>query len=154
MAAITICSDLEPRKIKSDTVSPVSPSISYEVMGPDAMIVVSWMMSFKPTFLLSSFNFIKKLFSSSLFYAIQVVSSAYLRLLIFLLAILIPACVSSSPAFFMMYSAYKLSKQRWRYAALTYSFPYLEPVCCSMSISKCCSLNSIQFFQKACQVGW
>jgi len=40
-----------------------------------------------------------------------VVSSAYLRLLIFLLAVLIPACVSSSPAFLMMYSAYKLSKQ-------------------------------------------
>uniref|UniRef100_A0AC11D3I4 Uncharacterized protein n=1 Tax=Ovis aries TaxID=9940 RepID=A0AC11D3I4_SHEEP len=31
---------LEPRKIKSDTVSPVSPSISHEVMGPDAMIFV------------------------------------------------------------------------------------------------------------------
>ena len=31
---------LEPRKIKSDTVSTVSPSISYEVMGPDAMIFV------------------------------------------------------------------------------------------------------------------
>ena len=38
-------------------------------------------------------------------------SSAYLRLLIFLLAILIPACVSSSPAFLMMSSAYKLNKQ-------------------------------------------
>ena len=38
-------------------------------------------------------------------------SPAYLRLLIFLLAILIPACVSSSPAFLMMYSAYKLNKQ-------------------------------------------
>ena len=37
--------------------------------------------------------------------------TAYLRLLIFLLAILIPACVSSSPAFLMMYSAYKLNKQ-------------------------------------------
>ena len=36
---------------------------------------------------------------------------AYLRLLIFLSAILIPACVSSSPAFLMMYSAYKLNKQ-------------------------------------------
>ena len=36
---------------------------------------------------------------------------AYLRLLIFLLAILIPACVTSSPAFLMMYSAYKLNKQ-------------------------------------------
>ena len=42
---------------------------------------------------------------------IRVVSSAYLRLLIFLPAILIPACVSSSPAFLMMYSACKLNKQ-------------------------------------------
>ena len=32
---------LEPRKIKSDTVSTVSPSICHEVMGPDAMILVS-----------------------------------------------------------------------------------------------------------------
>ena len=31
---------LEPRKIKSDTVSTVAPSISHEVMGPDAMIFV------------------------------------------------------------------------------------------------------------------
>ena len=38
-------------------------------------------------------------------------SSAYLRLLIFLLADLNPACASSSPAFLMMYSAYKLNKQ-------------------------------------------
>ena len=69
-----------------------------ELMGPDAMILVFWMLSFKPTFSLSSFTFIKRLFSSSLC-AIRVVSSAYLRLLIFLLAILIPACASSSPAF-------------------------------------------------------
>ena len=41
---------LEPRKIKSDTVSTVSPSISHEVMGPDAMIFLFWMLSFKPTF--------------------------------------------------------------------------------------------------------
>ena len=68
-------------------------------MGPDAMILVFWMLSFKPTFSLSSFSFIKSLFSSSLLSAIRVVSSAYLRLLICLLAILIPACASSSPAF-------------------------------------------------------
>ena len=41
----------------------------------------------------------------------MVVSSAYLRLLIFFPAILIPACASSNPAFLMMYSAYKLNKQ-------------------------------------------
>ena len=40
----------EPPKIKSDTVSTVSPSISHEVMGLDAMILVLWMLSFKPTF--------------------------------------------------------------------------------------------------------
>ena len=87
------------------------PSICHEVMGPDAMILVFWMLSFKPAFSHSSFNFIKKLFSSSSLSAIRVVSSAYLRLLIFLPAILIPAYASSSLAFHMMYSAYKLNKQ-------------------------------------------
>ena len=96
---------LESPKIKSATVSIVSPSICHEVMGPDDMIFVFWILSFKPTFSLSSFAFIKRLFSSSSLYAIRVVSSAYLRLLIFLPAILIPACASSSPAFLMMYSA-------------------------------------------------
>ena len=41
---------LEPKKIKFDTVSTVSPSISHEVMGLDAMIFIFWMLSFKPTF--------------------------------------------------------------------------------------------------------
>ena len=80
-------------------------------MEPDAMILVVWMLSFKPAFSLSSFTFIKRLFSSSSLSAIRVVSSAYPTLLIFLLAILIPACASSSPAFHMIYSAYKLNKQ-------------------------------------------
>ena len=80
-------------------------------MGPDAMIFVFWMLSFKPTFSLSSFTFIKKFFSSSSLSAIRVVSSAYLRLLIFLPVILIPVCASSSPAFHMMYSSCKLNKQ-------------------------------------------
>ena len=102
---------LKPPKIKSDTVSTVSPSICHEVMGLGAMILVFWMLIYKPAFLLSSFTFIKRLFSSSSLSAIRVVSSAYLRLLIFLLAVLIPACASSSPTFHVMYSAYKLNKQ-------------------------------------------
>ena len=69
------------------------------------------MLSFKAAFSLSSFTFIKRLFSSSLLSAITVVSSAYLRLLILLLAILIPVHASSSQAFCMMYSACKLNKQ-------------------------------------------
>ena len=80
-------------------------------MGPDAMIFIVWMLSFKPTFSLSSLTFIKRLFSSSSLSAVRVVSSAYLRLLIFLLAILIPACPLFSLAFHMMFSAYKLNKQ-------------------------------------------
>ena len=57
---------LEPPKIKLATVSTVSLSICREVMGPDAMILVFWMFSFKSTYSLSSFTFIKRLFSSSL----------------------------------------------------------------------------------------
>ena len=64
---------LEPPKIKSSTVSPY---ICHEVIGLDAMILVFWMLSLKPTFPLSSFTFIKRLFSSSLS-ASRVVSSAY-----------------------------------------------------------------------------
>ena len=58
--------------------------------------------------LFHSLTFIKRLCSSSLLSAIRVMSSVYLRLLIFLMAVLIPACASSSPAIHMMYSTYKL----------------------------------------------
>ena len=102
---------LGPQKIKPVIVSIVSPCICHEVMGQDAIISVFLLFSFKPAFSLSFFIFVKRFFSSSLLSAIRVVSCAYLRLLIFLLAILIPACASSSLAFHMMYSAYKLNKQ-------------------------------------------
>ena len=71
---------LEPKKIKSFTF-PLS--VCHEVMEPDAMILVFSVLSFKPAFAFSSFPFIKRLFSSSSLSAIRVVSSAYLRLLIF-----------------------------------------------------------------------
>ena len=90
---------LESKKIKSLTVSIVFPHVCYEVTGPDAMILFFRTLSFKPAFSLSSFIVLKQLFSSSSLSAIRVVSSAYLRLLLFLLAILIPACASSNPAF-------------------------------------------------------
>ena len=63
------------------------------------------MLSCKPAFPLSSFTFIKRLFSSSSLSTIKGVSSAYLRLLIILLAILIPACELFNPAFPVIYSA-------------------------------------------------
>ena len=55
------------------------------------MILVFWMLSVKPAFSLSSLNLINRLFSSSSLSAIRAVSSAFLRLLIFLPAILSPA---------------------------------------------------------------
>ena len=116
-------------------------------MGPDAIILIFWMLSSKPTFSLSSFTFNSRLFSISSHSVIRVVSSAYQRLLIFLPAVLIPACASSSPTFPMMYSTCKL-----QYTALTYSFSYLESVCCSMSSSNCCFLTYIQVSQEAGQV--
>ena len=97
-----------PRKV---IVFIVSPSIRHEVMGPDTMILVFCMLSFKLKFSLSSFTFTKKLFSSSSLLPLRVVSSAYLRLLIFLPEILIPTSASSSQAFLTMYSSYKLNKQ-------------------------------------------
>ena len=68
-------SDLESRKIKYVTVSTFSPSICHEAMGPDAMILVFGMLSFKPTFPLSSFTFFKRLFSSSSLSAFRVILS-------------------------------------------------------------------------------
>ena len=70
-----------------------------------------WYVEFQASLSLSSFTFIKRLFSSYSLSAIKEVLSAYLRLLIFLPTILIPACDLSSPAFHMMYSACKLNKQ-------------------------------------------
>ena len=84
---------LDPKTIKSIIISIVAPSICHEVMGTDAMIFFFWLLSFKPAFSLFSFTVIK---SSSSLSAIRVVSSAYLRLLIFLPAILIPACAFHS----------------------------------------------------------
>ena len=117
-------------------------------MGPDATVLVFWILRFLSVFSLSFFTFIKRLFSSSLLSAIRVVSFSYMRLLVFLPAISIPACASSSLASYMMYSAYKL-KQPW----YTYSFPNLEPVC-SMSGSNCCFLTCIQVSQGTDEVVW
>ena len=55
---------LEPKKIKSDTVSTVSPSICYLVMSLEAMIFIFWMVGFKPAFSLSFLSFIKRLSSA------------------------------------------------------------------------------------------
>ena len=71
---------LEPKKIKSVTISIVSSYICLEVMGLHPMFLVFRMLNFRPTFPHSSFTFIKRLFiSSSLSSSLSVVSYACLR---------------------------------------------------------------------------
>ena len=111
MVVVTICSDFGAQE-NNLSLFPLFPHLfAIEMMGLEAIVLVFWMLSFKPTFSLSSFTFIKRLFSSSSLSSVKAVSSLYLRLLIFLLAILIPACTSSCLTFLMMYSAFKLNKQ-------------------------------------------
>ena len=96
---------LEPKKRKSVTSSSFSPSICHEIMVARCHDLSFLIFNFKPALSLSSFTLIKGLFSSSLLCVIRVVSSTYLRLLMFLPPVLIPACNSSSRAFLMMCSA-------------------------------------------------
>ena len=111
MAAITICSSLGAQKNKVSHCFHCFPIYLPWSDGTRCHDCSFLNIELKPIFSLSFFIFIKSLFSSSSLSAVRVVSSAYLRLLIFLSAILIPACTSSSPAFLMMYSTYKLNKQ-------------------------------------------
>ena len=92
-------------------------------MGPDAVILVFWMLSFKPAFSLSSFTCIKRLFSSSSLSAIKVVSSAYLRLLLFLQAILISSLWFIQPGISPDVLCIEVKEAGWQYTALMYSFP-------------------------------
>ena len=117
MAGVTICPDIgapHPPKKKSVTVSIVFPRQQSAMKWWDRMpwspFFECWVLSqlFHFPFSLSSRGSLVPLHNGG---TIRVVSSAYLRLLIFLPAILIPACASSSPALLMMYSAYKLNKQ-------------------------------------------
>ena len=101
----------------------------------------------------SSFIFIKRLFSSSLLTVIKVVSSAYLRLLILLQAVLIPAC--ERPAWhFAWYTLYRSLISRVTINKLTHSFVSLETVHCSTFSTNCCFLSCIQISQEAGKVIW
>ena len=144
---------LDSKIIKSVTVFIFSPPVCHEVMGPDAMILVFRMFSFKPDIYFSSSTFIKELFSLSLFSGIRMVASAYLRLLILL-----------QQSWFQL-----MIHQAWNFAWCTLYISYIsritiysldifflnfEPIHCSMSGSKCCFLACIQVSQKTGKVVW
>ena len=112
MAAVTICSDFGTQENKVCHFLhcfPIYLPWSDTTGCHDLHFFECWVLG--QLFSLSSFTFIKRLFSSSSLYAIRVVLSAYLRLLIFLPAILIPVCASPSLAFCMMCYPYKWNKQ-------------------------------------------
>ena len=140
----------EPKKIKF-----LSVSIFFSIYLPWIDRTRSMILLFECSVLrqlfYSSFTCIEKLFRSFSISAIKVVSSVYLRLLIFLKAILIPDWVSSSPACHRIYSAYKLNKQGhniepWR--ALFWSLNQSI----ILSSSSWCFLSSIQLSQEAGKV--
>ena len=111
-------------------------SMGSQTVGHDWVTKLNW-----------TFTFIRRLFSSFLLSAIRVVSSAYLRYWYF----------SWQPWFqLVLYPAWNFtrctlhrsdnhgdSQPGWQYTASMYSFPNLEPVCCSMSSSNCCFLTCI-----------
>ena len=139
MAAVTICSDLGAQQNKvSHCFHCFFPSICHEMMGPDAMILVFWMLSFKPAFSLSSFTFIKRLFftfchKGGIICIFEVIDISLGNL-------------DSSLCFIQPGISHDVLCEISRVTiwALRYSFPDLEPVCCSMSSSNCCFLTCIQ----------
>ena len=110
MTAVTICIDFEAQENKASHCFHCFPIYFPWSDGAGFHDFSFLNVRFNRGFSLSSFTFTRKLFSS-LLSALRVVSSAYLKLLIILPAVLIPAYASSILAFHMMYSAYKLNKQ-------------------------------------------
>ena len=82
----------------------------------------------------------------------MVVSSAYLSLLTFLPAILIPVCASSSPAFHMMYSAYKLNKQGDNIRTICAPFPIWNQSTVPHPVLSIASCPAYRFLRK--QIRW
>ena len=100
------------------------------------------------------FTPIKRLFSSSTLSAIRVLSSAYLRLLICLLEILIPACASSSLAFHMMCSACKLNKQGDNIQPWHTPFPILNWSVVPCPVLTVASWSAYRFLQRQIRWSW
>ena len=154
MAALTICSDFGAQKKKVSHCFHCFPIYLLWSDGTRCHDLSFWMFSFKPTFSLSSFTFIKRIFSSFSLSAIRVMSCAYLRLLIFLPAILIPACASSSPESLMMYSAYKLNKQGDNIQPWRTPFPIWKQSVVLCPVLTVASWSAYRFLKREYQVVW
>ena len=152
MAAVTICSEFGAQKNKVCHCFHCFPIYLPWSYGTGCNLFFEcWVLS--QLFHSHLFTFIKRLFCSSLLSAVRFVSSAYLRLLIFLLAVLIPACASSSPEFHMMCSAYKLNKQGDNIQPWCTPFPILNPSAVPHPVLTVASWTAYRFLE-AGQVVW
>ena len=123
-------------------------------MGLDAMIFALWSLSLCQLFHCPLVISSRGLFSSSSLSVITVVSSVYLRFFIFLPAILILAWASSSPAFHMIYSAYKLNKQGNNMQPWRAPFPIRKQSIVSCVVLTVVSWTCTQVSQEAGKVAW
>ena len=138
---------LEPPK--SDTVSIVSPSICYKVMGLNAMIFVFWMLNFRPA---SSLSFIPWPFQFLFTFCHKGGVICISEVIDISPTILIPACVSSSPVFLMMYSAQKLNKQGDNIQPWRTPFPIWNQSIVSCPVLTVASWPAYRFLKR--QVRW
>ena len=150
MATVTICGDFGAQEKKVCHCLQFFPFYFPQSDGTRCYDLCFWMLRFG--FSLFSFTLIKRLFSSSSLSAIRVVSSAYLRLLLLLPAILIPACDSFRTAFCIMYSAYKLNKQGDNIQPYYTLFPILNQLVVPCPVLTVTSLPTYRLLRR--QVRW
>ena len=152
MAAVTICSDFGTDENKVCHCFHCLP-IYLPWSGRTGCHDFSFLnVEFWASFSTLLFTLIKRLFSSSSLSVINVISSAYLRLLIFLMAILIPACESSRPEFHMMFSTYELNKQEDNIQPCWTPFPILNQSVVPCPVLTVDSWLTYRFLRK--QVRW
>ena len=151
MTAVTICSDFGAKKIKSPLL-PIFPLL-FAMKWWDWMPWLCFMIGeFQANFFSLLFHLIKRFFSPSSLSASRVVFSAYVRLLILLPTVLIPACDSSSPACHMIYSACKLNKQGDNIQPCWTPFPILNQSIVPCLVLTVASWPACKFFRR--QVRW
>ena len=152
MAAVTVCIDFGAQENEIWHYFHIFPIYLPRSNRTGCHDLSFWKLSFKPAFSFSSFTFNKRLFCSSSLSAIKVVSSAYLRLLIFLPGALISSCNLSSLAFRMMCSVYKLNKQGDNKQSSRTPFSILNQVFVPYRVLTIASWPTYRFLRR--QVRW
>ena len=143
MAAVTVCSDFRAQENQVSHCFHCFPIYLPWSDGTRCHDLVFWMLSFKPTFSLSSFTFIKRLFSSSLLSAISIVSSDIWGYWYFSWQSWVQLVLHQA-----LHFAWCTLHISWIIRVTTYSLDVLlsqfEPVQCSISSYSCCILTCIQ----------